>query len=75
MFREFENTAEKETPRVSFFVKLCLPSPKKYKIILERTALSFTTKEYFSLLVSVTTTSHGNRSYVNDLLNAVESQK
>ena len=38
MFREFEKIAEKETPGVSFFVKLCLSSPKKYKTILERTA-------------------------------------
>jgi len=38
MFREFEKTAEKETPGVSFFVKLCLASPKRYKTMLERTA-------------------------------------
>jgi len=43
----------KKTPGFDFFVNLCLPSPKKYKIILERTAWSFTTKEYFSLLVSL----------------------
>ena len=40
MFREFEKTAEKETPGMSFFVKLCLSGPKKYKIIPERTARS-----------------------------------
>lgn len=28
----------KKTPWLSFFINLCLPSPKKYKIILERTA-------------------------------------
>ena len=37
MFREFEKTTEKKTPGVSFFVKLCLSSPKKYKTMLERT--------------------------------------
>lgn len=40
MFRESEKTTEKETPGGSFFVKLCLSSPKKYKIMLERTARS-----------------------------------
>jgi len=38
MFREFEKTAEKKTPGGSFFVKLCLSGPKKYKTIPERTA-------------------------------------
>ena len=38
MSREFEKTVEKKTPGVSFFVKLCLASPKKYKTMLERTA-------------------------------------
>ena len=28
----------KKTPGFVFFINLCLPSPKKYKIILERTA-------------------------------------
>ena len=37
-FRESEKTAEKETPGGSFFVQLCLSSPKKYKTVLERTA-------------------------------------
>ena len=38
LFRESEKTAEKKTPGGSFFVKLCLSSPKKYKTMLERTA-------------------------------------
>ena len=38
LFRESEKTAEKKTPGGSFFVQLCLSSPKKYKIMLERTA-------------------------------------
>jgi len=38
MFREFEKTTEKKTPGGSFFVNLCLSSPKKYKTMLERTA-------------------------------------
>ena len=40
MFREFEKTAKKETPGMSFFVNLCLSGSKKYKIIPERTARS-----------------------------------
>ena len=47
MFREFEKTAEKETPGMSFFVKLCLPGPKKYKIIPERTARSLRSRSTF----------------------------
>ena len=38
LFRESEKNAEKETPGGSFFVQLCLSSPKKYKTMLERTA-------------------------------------
>jgi len=38
MFREFEKDMEKKTPRGSFFLGLCLSSPKKYKTMLERTA-------------------------------------
>ena len=47
MFREFEKTAEKETPGVSFFVKLCLSGPKKYKIIPERTARPLRSRSTF----------------------------
>ena len=47
MFREFEKTAEKETPGMSFFVKLCLSGPKKYKIIPERTARSLRSRSTF----------------------------
>jgi len=47
MFREFEKTAEKKTPGGSFFVKLCLASPKKYKIMLERTARSLRPRSTF----------------------------
>ena len=37
-FGEFQKTAEKKTLGVSFFVKFCLSSPKKYKTMLKRTA-------------------------------------
>ena len=47
LFREFEKTAEKETPGGCFFVKLCLPSPKKYKMMLERTARSLQPRSTF----------------------------
>jgi len=47
MFREFEKTAEKKTPGGSFFVKLCLSSPKKYKTMLERTARSLQLRSTF----------------------------
>ena len=47
MFREFEKTAEKETLGMSFFVKLCLSGPKKYKIIPERTARSLRSRSTF----------------------------
>jgi hypothetical protein len=47
MFREFEKTAEKETPGVSFFVKLCLSGPKKYKIMPERTARPLRSRSTF----------------------------
>jgi len=38
MFREFEKDMEKKTPGGFFFINLYPSSPKKYKIILERTA-------------------------------------
>ena len=37
LFRESEKSAEKKTPGGSFFIKLCLSIPKKYKTMLERT--------------------------------------
>jgi len=46
-FREFEKTAEKETHGVSFFIKLCLSSPKKYKTMLERTAWPLRSRSNF----------------------------
>ena len=47
LFRESEKTAEKETPGGSFFVKLCLSSPKKYKTMLERTARPLRSRSTF----------------------------
>jgi len=47
MFREFEKTAEKKTLGGSFFIKLCLASPKKYKTMLERTARSLRSRSTF----------------------------
>ena len=47
IFREFEKTAEKKTPGGSFFVNLCLPNPKKYKTMLERTARPLRTRSTF----------------------------
>ena len=47
MFREFEKTAEKETPGGCFFVKLFLSSPRKHKTMLERTARSLRPRSTF----------------------------
>jgi len=49
MFREFEKTAEKKTPGGSFFVNLCLSSPKKYKTMLERTARPLRSRSTFHI--------------------------
>ena len=54
MFREFEKTAEKETPGMSFFVKLCLSGPKKYKNNTRKNRPIITIEEYFSWLVTLT---------------------